>query len=1047
MPRRSRTSPLSVLVLASLLALGRGAGAAGPPAVEVAPPQAGTYFLELDATVPPRVGTRAIRYTVWLGEEQALEPRVRGGHRWNTNYVPYFAVDRGRPDGRPTTARLLYVVPLELEAGSRVEVRVPPGGQVLAARLRPAIEGLGARMELGRAHRIYFVGEGPQARLLLTAPAGTRLRGKALFQHVRLADLREGDPRWNPGIRTTAASRVGEAPIQATADAEGRAQLSLDLPDDAHRLVGATVVLEDGEKAWARYLGAAAIVPRRKLEGYRPDGFFISSFGVSVRRRGDLRARHVDMGPEALAEAYKRIGIDWVRIATHWGVWEREEGEVDWSGADALYDLLRANGILAMHLVGPVPRWARAQGEGLVDVKYKNMTIKSDWAPAKAYLGRFGDAHIAFYRRYKDVVRATNVWNEPWEGMGITGWKSTGDHYRAIVRQVQRAVGAADPSIRIVAADSAHNTHWKLFAAGMADAIDAISTHYSDPSASYAFSLKRFYEKELWETETWRAWMGDAACSRHALLYFANGGDKVSLWNVQMLFDQHGNPEPSTVWTAALRHLLDGLAFRKVVHPARPPFVLLFEGRRRHVAAVVSTLLASPGDQTGAFRQQFADDELTMAIEPAGCRFYDLLANPIEPERDEQGRAVLPVDREPRYIEFRGEVGDFEQALAAARYQGLRPVEIVVHDLTAPLDARPALRVELRNACARAITGTVRVEAERLAFEPARQRLQLAEGGRATLAFPVRSAEAGPNAFPVRVVAETSGGQAELAETVHVATIARGSPTVDGDVGEWPALGAVPVAMSGGEGAGLDVLEAWFPWEKLAASDAPFAAQAAFAWDDDYLYLMARVKDDSRSILPSMLAGKDLHKLQRPPGDHMYVEAGPIPAQSGDLIQLALAGLDQDPFEPKYEVRPPDHPLHRMGAFLRTSYLYLIYPTEGGGAEVMRVRTPDFYYVHPLPIDYAWLAEHCTVEGARAAVQRLDGGYAYEVALPWGELETLGREPGLRLRMNLLVQNDGMGKTLQWSRGRSAARLTGLDFEPGWGSVWSNDTQWGFVGR
>jgi hypothetical protein len=835
-------------------------------------------------------------------------------------------------------------------------------------------------------------------------------------------------------------------PLRANLGADGKLERTVRIPSDAHRLVGLTVVLEDGEARFAHYLGAVAVVPPRRLKGYRPDGPFISSIGINIRK-GKPHAREAPFGADALAEGYKRMGIDWVRLATHWGVWEPKEGEVDWSGVDALYDLFRRHGILVMHLVGPVPRWAQAQGEALVDVPYKNFTIKSDWAPAKSHLDRFGEAHREFYTRTKDVVRAANVWNEPWEGMGITGWKSTGDHYRAIVREIRDAVEAVDPSIKIVAADSAHNTDWKLFAAGMEDAIDAISTHYSRPDTSPAFAMKRHYGKELWETETWKAWQGDAACVRHALLYFANGGDKVSLWNGRMLFDQHGRPEPSVVWTAATRHLLDGLTFRKVVHPERPPFVLLFSGEKRHVAAVCTTLVAETGERSGAFRQQFIGDAATMMLPEGGYAFYDLLANPLTPQRRD-GKLLLPVNVEPRYIEFRGPAEQFEERLAAADYRGLRPVNIVVHDLTQRLGQKPALRLELQNAYNTRLEATVRVETERLTLEPDTQKVTLSPAGKKTVEFTIASAaEDGANAFPLRVVAETERGTAELRDTVHESIIAQGTPIVDGDVSEWQGLGTRPVLMSESGAPSEALARAWFPWRELAESGGEFTAQLAFAHDDKNLYLMARVKDPSRDALPPMLAGKNLHQLQNPPGDHMYVQAGPIPGASGDLIQLALAGLNRDPFVPKYEIRPPDHPLHRMGAFLRANFIYMLYPTDDGGAELMRVRTPDFYYLHPLPIDYAWLAEHCKVPGARVTVRRRQQGYVYEAAIPWSELKGLPHADGARLRMNVLVQNGGMGSQLQWSAGRSAARHNTLDFEPGWGSGWSNDTQWGIVGR
>jgi hypothetical protein len=208
---------------------------------------------------------------------------------------------------------------------------------------------------------------------------------------------------------------------------------------------------------------------------------------------------------------------------------------------------------------------------------------------------------------------------------------------------------------------------------------------------------------------------------------------------------------------------------------------------------------------------------------------------------------------------------------------------------------------------------------------------------------------------------------------------------------------------------------------------------------------MARVKDGSRNLLPSMMSGKSLHKFQNPPADYIYLNCGPVPGAAGDHIQLALAAEGADPFDPKYEVRPPDDPLHRMGAFLNTQYLYLIYPTEEGRAELMRVRTPESYFLHPLPMDYGWLAEHCRVEGAEVAVRRLDEGYVYEVAIPWSELNRLPHRAGERVRMSMMVQDGGMRNRLFWSAGRSAARETGLDFEPGWGGGWSNDTYWGFA--
>ena len=985
--------------------------------------------------MPERPSIAGIRYSVFRNGAQVLE----GKGSWNVNYVPFYAVDR-HPDGR--TARMLYVMPLQLKAGEGVDVRVPPDGAVHHARLRPAIPGLAAELAVDLAHRIYFAGETPNASVTLDGPDGLRVRGRLLVQQLRLADSAGGDRSWNPDDRLTEVRRLADLPVDLTL-AGGKALLPVRLPNDANRCVGLTAVIEDGAAVWPKYLGCVSFVPPRDTGRYHDDGMFICSLHIDIRKDELFAHRCPVLKPEDFMAALKRFGIDWLRNPMNWGSWEPKDGQVDWSTPDAIYGAFRRNHLRVMHLVGPVPPWARASGEGLVEGNYKGGKITVDTAPAKTMLGRFGKAHEEFFRRYADVVRATNVWNEPWEGMGITGWKSTGEHYRNIVRQIRRAAKAADPAIKVVAADSPHNTLWKLVAAGAQDDIEVISTHYSPPATAYSFSMARHLKKEVWETETWLAWQGDAASVRHALHYFAVGGDRVSLFNEQMFYDVHGNPTPCTVWAAAMRYMLDGLHFTGMVHPERPPFIIMFAGEGRQVAAV-TTSLQSSGKVDGPFRRQFAGDRATLRVKAAeNLRVYDLLANLID-ARAENGRIAVPVDDEPRYVEYRGPMAEFEAILADAACDGIRPVEITIHDITGRLDAKPKLRVILRNAYGQPLAGTVRVEADGLRLEPAEQPIALKPAAEAAFVFALAGADK-PNAFPVRVLVNTDRGSAELRETVYCSVVCRGTPVVDGDAAEWEKLGAVPVAMTATDDSAAEQLQAWFPWETFTQADSSLAAQVAFASDDRFLYMMARVKDASRSLVPSMMAGKQLHQFQKAPADHMYVEVGPTPGATGDHIQLALSRIDTDPFEPLFELYPPDHPLHRFGTFIRTQYLYLIYPTDEGGADVIRARTPDFYFLHPLPYDYAWMAEHCKVKGASTKVTQLDGGYVYELALPWTELKTLPHASGDEILMSVLVQDKGPAARLQWSAGRSAARSNMTDFEPGFGGCWSNDTRWGFA--
>jgi hypothetical protein len=496
-----------------------------------------------------------------------------------------------------------------------------------------------------------------------------------------------------------------------------------------------------------------------------------------------------------------------------------------------------------------------------------------------------------------------------------------------------------------------------------------------------------------------------------------------------------------------MRHVLRDTDFSEVVHPGRPPFVLLFKGREidRHVAAVATSVASLARNPREVFRYQFRNDPLRMQLsDDSRLAFYDVHANRIDPGHS-GGRLSIPVNATPRYIEFRGSVEEFKSLLSGADYQNLTPVQIVVAgDLTSPLGQDPHLSVELRNAYRMPIEGEIVVQTDALKLVNTRRQFTLGGAEHRTFNFAVTGATKRSNSYPILVRVETDHGKTEHEETIHQSLIVQGTPTIDGSVDEWNQLGAVPVLMTADPaqlGASLTE-QAWFPWKDFANDAQEFTAQIAFAADDQNLYLMSRVRDTKRNELPTMLTGKQLHEFQKG-ASHIYVKPGPTPGAGGDMLLWSLGHKNQH--DPKYEVHPPDHPLHRMGSVLRHQFQYMIYPTSDGDAEIMRVRKPGFYYMHPLPIDYKWLSRHSTVDGARVVVKRLEQGYIYEVAIPWSELEGVPHAPGDRVRMNIAVQDKGSGNRLTWSAGRGLSTRSKIALEPGWTSDWTNETWWGFL--
>ena len=296
--------------------------------------------------------------------------------------------------------------------------------------------------------------------------------------------------------------------------------------------------------------------------------------------------------------------------------------------------------------------------------------------------------------------------------------------------------------------------------------------------------------------------------------------------------------------------------------------------------------------------------------------------------------------------------------------------------------------------------------------------------------------------------------------------IARGSPSIDGDVAEWQRFGAVPVVMTKtkGQDPAAQTLRAWYPWEKFTQSGPEFAAEVAFASDDANLYMMARVKDKSagapatqpgwrgasRTLMQSILSGKQLHSFQNPPGDFVYNIPGSSPGGTGAGVELVLGPLNRanTDWVQKYELFPPTHPLHRMSSYYSAAYHYDIYPAEGGLSEILRLRTPDFSYIHPTPLDYKWMAEHCRVDGAQVKVTARDGGYIYEAAIPWSELKQVPHGPGQRIRLCFRVRSGEKHSNLIWSQGRSIAGMSSIDWDNLNGHlVWSAETEFSFAGK
>lgn len=981
----------------------------------------GTYFLEFKGTIPEDIEDREIQYLVELNGKTVFH-----NQGWSEGYIPMVIPVKKYSDGYYD---LIYTVPLNLKKGENsFTLNLPEKSSVYSLKLVEKIEDkIEKEIESTPDQFVFYKNEKQPVSVFLTSNSDKKLKGTILSYFVVLADDK-GKETLCADLRFTVAEILDKKEISIELKKGEKKKIDIEVPFNKYGTVSVFLVLKEKDRILPLHLLNYSIVFERNTDEFNYQGLFMATYN----REGPF------------LKPMKKMGIDWIRYEIGWNVFEPKKGEFKWDRIDKFMNSCRENKIYVMTLTEGAPNWAKPKGD-FIDIPYKRYKIKLDLTPGREYYDDWKNAWIEYGKRYKDVNRAFNVWNEPWEGGGISGWKSTGEHYRNLFRKVREARDEVDKEIKMVGADSSHNTNWKIFAAGMEKDIDVLSIHYELPAqASYSPALANYYGKEVWDTETWIIWIGDNAMVRNLLCEIAHGCKKVSPYSITLIFDRTGFPNTSAGWTSAMARFLNNKEYKGFAHPERPPFVLLFQGKDENVAVVSTSLCGIYRWRKVVFWGQFFDDKPLMRIKNiSDIKVFDIYGNEVKIKK--KGKEILiPVSKNPRYIVSKTGFDNFKKILSEAIYEGLKPVEIKVHQITETLENKPELIIELKNTYPVSISGKIKVRCEKLKFEKDEIEFKLGPVEKRYFSFKIISGDISSNNFPAQIIVNTDKGDAELKENLVFCVIKKGDIKVDGDIEDWKEIKAIPITLFK-EKEGIDfTIKAWYPWEEFIESGPDFMAEVSFAYDDKYFYGMARVKDKTKDILPSMLAGKNLHKFQNPPGDYVYAEIGPIPAATGDMIKLSFGPIDKRIWIKEYEVFPPESPLYKFGHYISALYQYLIYPIQEGNGEIMRTRTPNFYYLHPLPIDYKFLSEKCKVEGSKIFIKQEEDGYIYEFAIPWKELSEIIPEKNKKIKLSFQIQDGKMGNVLEFSKDKSICSVNTLDFEPAWGAKWTCETEFGF---
>ena len=568
-------------------------------------------------------------------------------------------------------------------------------------------------------------------------------------------------------------------------------------------------------------------------------------------------ARRKGQALEEGAAAYERLGFKVLRVEDGWR--ESPDGVYDWSQSDDLMNTLAAHHIKLNVTVGAEPQWSMPYG------------LRPGWdmscAPTPQMYARFGKWVKALCERYwKDgngAIWVLENWNEPWEPRGISGWGADSRQYREIMKQIAINARAVDPRIKTAAACSIMNTEDKFLTgdnpANEIQYVDYFTDHYVGPSNCYGPMVAAFWGKQSYETETWGA-ANELLIPQFVCTFLGDGQRRVSPWDSEMaFFDVPGSPvhyqmpNPLVTATNAANVMIGSRPFKRMLSLTHLPMAYQFGEDNDAVVILLNRLrnygykadlLATRGFLWSQYQSQLGGT-LTIDNKDGALRFFDVDGNP---EFVGQKSVTIPMDWMGHYITApKGGATLIASRLNSATIEGARPVEIISHDFTTPLDdPKCMLRVTLHNLLDTPFSGALTVTAPKtITLAQTQVAVEIPTGATMDFTIPVLKAQPDPsNAYAFHFSVTGGHEEAEWDETLSVLVIRRGTKKLDGNMADWKD--DYPVLLSSTLQKVDPLLRAWLPFDNLKDTEPNGSVgQVKMAWDDQNLYLAAQVTSDN----------------------------------------------------------------------------------------------------------------------------------------------------------------------------------------------------------
>jgi hypothetical protein len=786
---------------------------------------------------------------------------------------------------------------------------------------------------------------------------------------------------------------------------------------------------------------------------------------------------------EQVFAMYKRLGVKAARMEAGAGT--------DLSAIEQWIPWAKSNDVAVMLTIGAgkYPQPLNRPRPWLNDDGSMKEHVKSDMAWLPQYDEEFQTWITELASKFgwpNGPVNAVELWNEPWEGVSISGWGADMLRYRELYTRMAQGVIAARKQagvkVLIGGACSSANTRDKLFCDGtdtFLPWLDFVSMHYQPLAADAALEphwMQRqgeYGRTRVWDTESWVANSDDRVAAVIASMrsmgqdrtagIFAGNVYQSERPRIEGKFYEVVQAWAPAAAIAACQHFIGERAFGQILFKNGLPWVYVFDGLPKAdnspnpddgTLVIVGDLGASYDKARSLFRSVKIEPEAKMRISDGGGAFalFDFYGNPV-PSHD--GTIDVPLNGLGFFLRSNGSSGSFDRLVKEvaehSKITGVEPIEIVTMDLTAPLSSKPRIVLKLTDVLNRPMRGKVSLKVEGMTLDPEAQDISLNGNESKEIAFVVTAGQSNPeNAYPATAAFDAGpDGTVQHHETVHVNCIARKSIQVDGDLGDWANV--IPQNVGPAQHVGASKTEmAYLPFRDFTPGNNTGAATAYLACDDTNFYFAAKVstgfkpmirfetRDDDQYFYPPTCTadGKTLIWPEGVPR-FSYRKNFDIPSGNGKYnIQIAFNVL---PPNKKNLLPYPPGTMPRYMDYQDTDYEFALNACEDGGTEVFCLARPGAPRKHFYPRQPKAPIDGGPLKNAKLIIK----GDVAECAIPWSQMPEVKQkiDAGDPIKFSFRV-NAGRD-AYELAVERSISKENPLAFHNDFATHWANELEFG----